>query len=266
MHLASGELQFESIKEDRGWYFVEYTPPQLDAWFAMLEVQVVETGTDKAVAKAMEREADLWLDRYSVPVMVTAYDDTGDPRELAGTRPCSRLMACIEPTTKEHRLDWSPPSDDEIPHEELDDETLLRIYAQIPVTRKTEADREGEFRVFARRLRTGRRLVITWLIIWLAVIPAALAILEWAGPKWLGVLVLAYALFKALKQALKLLEIWQPSPAELEAQEKTRRMQHYYEECEKNPEAFERLKIENLDSEARERTREEARALRNGQA
>lgn len=264
--MASGELQFESVKDDRGWYFVEYTPPQVDNWFAMLDVQVVETGTDKAVAEAMEREANLWLQRYPIPVMVAAFDDTDDLRDLTGTRPCSHLMAYIDASTGQHRLSWSPPSDDEIPHEELDDETLLRVYSQIPVTRKTEADREAEFRAFARRVRTGRRLVITWLIVWVAVIPAALAILEWAGPKWLGVLVLAYALFKALKQALKLLEIWKPSPAELEAQEKTRRMQHYYEECEKNPETFERLKIEDLDREARERTREEARALRNGQA
>jgi hypothetical protein len=264
--MASGELKFDSDKRDRGWYFVEYTPPQVDNWFAMLCVQVVGTATDEAVAAAMEREADLWLHRYPIPIMVAAFDDTGDLRDLAGTRPSSHLMTYIDVSTGQHRRSWSPPSDDEIPHEELDDATLLRVYSQIPVTRTTEADREGEFRVFARRVRTGRRLVITWLIIWLAVIPAALAILEWAGPKWLGVVVLVYALFKALKQALKLLDIWKPSSAELEAQEKTQRMQHYYDECEKNPEGFERLKIENLDREARERTREEARALRNGQA
>jgi hypothetical protein len=39
-------------------------------------------------------------------------------------------------------------------------------------------------------------------------------------------------------------------------------MEHYYEHCERNPEGFERLRLENLDSEARERTRLEVNELR----
>ena len=48
------EIRFEPVKESRGWYFVEYRPPQADEWFATLNLQALEPATDVAVAEAME--------------------------------------------------------------------------------------------------------------------------------------------------------------------------------------------------------------------
>ena len=262
VRLASGELQFESVEEDRGWYLVEYLPPQVDNWFATLNVQVIESGTDEAVAEAMEREGDLWLDRYPVPILVTAFDDADGLRELNGARPSDHLMVYIDAATGEHHRSWGTPSANDVPHDELDDETLLRIYEHIPVTRVTEAEREAEFRAFARSVRAGRRLVLTWLLVWLAAIPVAVGIFEWAGPRWLGVVALAYCILKALVQVLKLFGVLKPSCREREAQEKQERMEHYYEHCEQNPEGFQRLMIENLELDARRQTAEKARTLR----
>jgi hypothetical protein len=41
-------------------------------------------------------------------------------------------------------------------------------------------------------------------------------------------------------------------------------MNHYFYHCERNPEAFNRLKFENFERDAIERTRDEAEAIRKG--
>ena len=208
----------------------------------------------------MESELNTWLRRYPVPLMVSAFDPAGDLYQIQGTRPCNHLMGYVDAETGEMRAFWRLLRNEEAPGNALDKEELVQVYADIPFTRTTAAEQEQEFRKFARSVRTGKRLVITWLIIWLAVIPAGVAILEWAGPRWLGVLVLAYSLYKALRQALKLIGIWKPSRHERSAQEKKRRMEEYYDECERNPEGFARLKFENLEREAREQMQNEAQA------
>ena len=40
-------------------------------------------------------------------------------------------------------------------------------------------------------------------------------------------------------------------------------MNHYFYHCERNPEGFMRLKVENFEREAKERTLKEVEALRN---
>lgn len=260
--MASEELHFDPVKEDRGWYFVEYQPPQGTSWFATLQVVVTKPASDDGVAAVMESEGEAWLKRYLVPVMVSAFDDVGELRDLGYTRLCNHLIAYIDAGTGEPRLVWRLLRNDEAPSGELDDETLLRVYAGIPFTRTADAVREEEFHMYARRVRTGRRVVVTGLLVWLAAIPAAWAILQWAGPSWLGVLVLIYCLLKALVQALKLLGILKPSRREQVTQERNSRMEHYFHHCEKNPEGFERLKIENFEREAREEILNEAQVLR----
>jgi hypothetical protein len=55
-----------------------------------------------------------------------------------------------------------------------------------------------------------------------------------------------------------------PSQREKQKAEKDLKMQHYFYHGELNPDGFNRLKIENFDREAIERTHKEADALRKG--
>ncbi len=48
---------------------------------------------------------------------------------------------------------------------------------------------------------------------------------------------------------------------EQETEDRRSRMEMYFAECEANPEGFQRLKLENLEREAREQIRDEARQL-----
>lgn len=257
------EIRFEPVKESRGWYFVEYRPPQADEWFATLNLQALEPATDVAVAEAMEGELSVWLARYPMPIMLCAWDEAGDRYELVGIRPFPCLMGYVDACTGKVSAFWKLLSNEDAPRTAPSNGELLEVYADVPHKFTSEAARESEFRAYARSVRMGKRIVITWLIIWGAVIPAGVAILEWAAPWWwLGVLVLAYSIYRAVRQALKLVGLWKPSRRELEAREKRDRMEVCYEECERNPVGFERLRMENLEQEVREQIQTEARELR----
>ena len=101
------------------------------------------------------------------------------------------------------------------------------------------------------------------LAVWLAAIPAGWAIIEYLGSEWLAIAVLLYSLWQAFRTARKLFWRVEPSKSEKEKAEKELKMRHYFYHCERNPEGFTRLKIENFEREAKERTLKEVEALRN---
>jgi hypothetical protein len=78
----------------------------------------------------------------------------------------------------------------------------------------------------------------------------------------LGLVVLIYAFVKATTQALRLTGRLPRSKREREKETKESKMRHYAYHCERNPEAFERLKLENFEREAIEKTKAEAAALK----
>ena len=85
--MASDDLFFSALKGDRGWYFVEYHPPHTGYPFANLSLVIPGPATPSAVAEAMEAELKGWLQRFPVPLMVSAFDAKGDLYRLEGTRP-----------------------------------------------------------------------------------------------------------------------------------------------------------------------------------
>lgn len=257
------ELRFSAVPEDRGWYFVEYRPPQAGDWFATLVVQASQPAIDAAVADAMESELSMWARRYAMPILISAWDQVGDMYSLEGTRANPYLVGYVDNHTGEVKAFWRNVGIAEAPRAAPSNEELLRVYADVPHEITSEAAREKEFLTELHSVRIGKRLVITWLVIWGAAIPAGVAILEWAAPWWwLSVLVLAYSLYKATRQALKLIGLWKPSHRECEAREMRDRTETYYQECERNPQGFQRLKMENLERETREQIQREARELR----
>ena len=101
-----------------------------------------------------------------------------------------------------------------------------------------------------------------WIVfVWAVVVPAGVAILEWWSD-WLGVVVLVYSLYKAIEKALRLMGRWPKSKAEAQKEAEEARMCHHHYHCERNPEGFERLKLENFERWAREDIQKEANALR----
>jgi hypothetical protein len=254
--MSTERISFETVKEDRGRYFVEYSPPNPDFRFANLNLVFPSQVELAAVAETMESEVQAWIGRYPVAVMASSFDGNGELQALTPQRPCDHLIGFKDKATGNICLYWDLLQDERIPDDALDVEWLKRVYFDIPW--RSQSELEKEVKEQAKQFRLGWMIVVGWI----AVLPAAWAVLQWAGPQWLATLVMVYGVWKAVAKALKLTGKWKKSARELEREEQERRMRHYYYHCKKNPEAFNRLKAENFERQAREDIHREAEELK----
>jgi len=253
--MGPDDIRFGSIKEDRGWYFVEYSPPMANYRFSLLQLSVVEARDAQAVATAMESEVREWLSRYPVPVMATACSADGSVLSLKTVRPIDNLIAWIEPVESKPVLRWELVENDVLPDVALNRGFLEEVFANVPSKTGREIQEEFAKNLAARKL--GWWLVFVWAVL----VPLGVAVLEWWSDL-LGLVVLGYAFVKAAIQALRLTGHLPKSIRQREKEAEELRMRHHHYHCEHNPEAFERLKAENFRREAIERTKAEALALK----
>jgi hypothetical protein len=249
-------LYFQSIKIDRGWYFVEYTPPNASVPFATAQVVAPGDFDASGVAAAMEVELTYWVERYRVPVMVSSFSANGDLISLGAVRPCDHLFGWKSEDTGQSLLHWKLVSSEELPKVTLDPGSLREIYIDIPF--RTSADLRDESQKHVQAIRLGWWMLFVWAVI----VPAIVAIVEFASPWWLAVLVLAYSLWRSVVQALKLFGIWPKSKREADQEEEQRRMMHHHYHCIRNPEGFARLRSENFERVSREDTQAEVQRLK----
>jgi hypothetical protein len=251
-------LYFSTIKESREDFFVEYRPPVDGYRFATLQLTYIENVDRGEVASAMESEARAWHKRFPIPLMVSAFDSEGELINLDGVRAENHLIVLLNQGEQSLQYHWRLLNSEEIPSDALNRDLLLAVYAD--VGRKTSSELRTEARDYARKIRIGWYMVFLWT----AVLPLAFLVLEFLGPDWLAAAVFIYALFKAVENALKMLGKWKKSPAEISREEEERRMRHHHYHCERNPEAFARLKFENLQREEGESIRQESESLKKG--
>lgn len=249
-------LRFESIKEDRDWYFVEYSPPTSGYLFAILTLTIPQGDHSlEQIAVVMEAESASWLKRYPIPLMISAFNSAGDVVNLETVRGCNHLIGYLHAETADVVQAWRLVGNEELPRDALDKAHLQDIYADIPS--KTKEDITEQVLEESKKLRVGWWMVFVWAV----VVPAAIAVLEWWSD-WLGVVVLLYSLGKAVKKALQITGRWPHSSAEKQKEEEEARMRHHHYHCERNPEGFLRLKIENFDRWSREEIQKEALSLK----
>jgi len=248
-------VRFESLQEDRGWYFVEYSPPQANYRFSIVQLSCVEPNDNLVIAQAMESEARIWLRRYPVPVMVTAFSLAGDVIALDGVRPCSHLIAWSQYSSAEPILQWRLVANDELPDMALNRTFVEDLFASVPHKTRSQIDEEAQ--QHQKVIRVGWWLVVVWAVL----VPLGVAILEWWSDL-LGLVVLLYAFYKAVKVALRLTGRLPKSKAELDKEAEDLQMKHHHYHCKRNPEAFAKLKAENFKLSEIERTLAQSNALK----
>ena len=253
--MGPDNIHFDSIKESRDWYFVEYRPPIPTYKFSLLELVVMESRDIQDVAAAMEKEAKHWLARYPVPLMATAFSKNGDVFPLMPARPVDHLMAWPDITRLTEVLRWEAVPDNELPDVALDQKWLRQVFSSIPS--KTGQQLKAE----ANKDMVSQRVGWWFVFLWAIVVPLAVEIIEWWS-ELLGTVVVGYAVCKAAIEALRLTGKLPKSKRAEEKEAKELKMQHYYYHCERNPEAFMRLKLENFEREEIERTENTAKALK----
>jgi hypothetical protein len=252
------EFRFGSIKEDRGWYFVEYTPPMENYLFSLLQLSVVEERSPTEIAEALELEAKAWLRRYPVPLMATAFSADDSVLSLQGVRPMDNLMAWPDPQTKESVLRWEIVSNEVLPTTAKDREALRKLFPDVPVKTGVQVQQQ------VARLVKERKLGWWLLFVWAVLVPLAVAVFEWSSDL-LGLAVLGYAYIKAGIETLRLLGSLPKSAAQQAKEAEELRMRHHHYHCERNPAGFQRLKAENFRNSAVERTKAEAAAVKKSQ-
>lgn len=249
------DIKFASIKEDRDWYFVEYFPPLPGNRFSILQLSILESRDVSEIAAAMELEAIAWVSRFPVPLMATAFNLDGSVLALSNLRPVDHLLAWPETTTAKTILRWEIVKDEELPAVALDRNYLMQIFSGISYKTGQEIRAAADKQLAA--LRVGWWLVFVWAV----VVPLMVAVLEWWSDL-LGLVVLIYAFVKAAIQVLRLTGHLPRSRREREKEAAELKMRHYAYHCERNPDAFERLKLENFEREAIEKTKAEAAAIK----
>lgn len=254
--MSDNKVFRDKSKEDRGSYYVSYQPADARYIFAIVQLTFPQDGSDAAtIARAMEHELEIWLMRYPVPIMISAFDAKDDLISLSDEFGGSHLMGYIESQTGAVIRRWGLLKNEELPPEQTSAEYLERIYKDVPFRLQEEVREKA-----IREARTTGRIIRSFVFFVIAV-PVLIEIIS-LGIEWLGYLVSGISIIIGLYKTAKAMGWLKPSKRDKQKAEKKLKMQHYFYHCERNPEAFNRLKIENFDREAIERTRKEAKALR----
>jgi hypothetical protein len=253
------QLYFDAIKENHGSYFVEYQPPVGNNPFATLNLVYAGAFELSEVGKSMRAEMLIWLARYPVPVMISAFDAAENVLQSNGDADDAFLIGWLVPGKNEIASSWKL---NELPAF-LNDTTSIpdwrTIYKDVPFRTDTEVKANAQKQLEQTRKQNLRLIII--LIVWVAFIPAAWETIKYFGPHWLEFIVYVFALWQAFKAARKLLGRAKLTRIEEEKAEKERKMAHYFYHCERNPAGFARIKVENFEKDISERTRKEAEEL-----
>lgn len=248
----------DRIKEDRGEYYVIYYPADARSSFANIQVVIPYDGFDPpAVARAMEKELEEWLKRYPVPVMVSAFDAKESLISLSDEFGKSHLMGYIDPLKGGIIRKWGLFQNNELPSEQMNSEYLGRVYEGVPFRLQEEVRQKAQ----SEARITGR--VLRLIVLFVVVVPVLIEIIS-LGVNWLGYVLSAISISIGVYKTAKALGWLKASQREKQEAEKNLKMSHYFYHCERNPEGFNRLKIENFEREAIERTQKEAGAIRIG--
>lgn len=171
------DIYFQSLKEIRTGYFVEYMPPRPHFQYATLQVVITRDSIEeKKVCEIMEAELAIWLRRYRVPVMVSAFDNAGELVNLESIQGCNFLIGYQDESENKVR-EWRVIKNEELPKYALNEAYLKKVYLDIP--HKTDSQLQSSMKQQGTNVQRG-----LWIIIfWVSVIPAAFAITAWRSEK-----------------------------------------------------------------------------------
>ena len=86
----------DEIKEKNDKYFVTYHPINLkNDKFATLHIIFTKPIEINEIAEVMEEELDIWLLRYSLPIMVISFDEKEDKFHLGTIRGQMNLLVTL---------------------------------------------------------------------------------------------------------------------------------------------------------------------------
>lgn len=251
------ERYYKPIQEDRDWYYVEYYPAKKGSKFAVLNLTVVLENIDKKrIVQAMEMEAKDWLDRYSIPLFISAWDNKEDQYNFDEFNILKNLIAFYDEDRK-IVLYWRLVPNEKIPDMTLDQEYLDNLYSNIEYTLSTEHKILLEKK--RRQIEQGWILIVLLPLIFYFMYECVVYF-----NKFFSLLAFLYIIFKYVQKALLMIgvRLREKTEREKEKEEENRLKEQYYYYCKKNPEGFTKLKLEVEEQEAKVRTANLAATLK----
>ncbi len=249
------DKKYKPKEEVRDWYFVQYHPLSFEG-FANLHLTItIDNAVKNNVIAAMEKEAEIWLNLYPAPLLVSAFDNMETPYDFSGIKEQSILMG-FHNASGETCLYWRPlKKDEESPNKDLSKEYLDNLYFDFSFS--TDAAYDADRKKRRQQIQMGYELFLVFPFL-VAVIYESFVYFN----RFFSLLAFFYVLYKAVQRALSFTGMWPKSKRENEKERKERLKEHYYYYCEMNPEGFKKLKLETLEKMAKERVRKEAESLK----
>lgn len=244
------------INEHRGDYYVTYRPADLRTPFAIVQLtfprQVEETAK---VKQAMELELEYWVRRYPVPAMVTAFDAKEHIVHFSENADESHLIGFIDAQSGCVSRFWRLLEHHELPAEQMEENYLAKVYKEVPFRRQADVRKAA----YQKAKASGRAVQL--FMFFVVGVPVLIEIVS-LGIDWIGYLLSIISVSVGLYKLCRAMGWIKPSKREQEKTEKDLKMSHYYYHCEKNPEGFNRLKVENFERETIESTLREEEMIR----
>lgn len=246
--LEKNKVFRQAIKKHRGNYFVSYKPADLGSPIAIVQLTFPRPVADvKIVKQAMEQELDIWLKEFPIPTMVTAFDASDNVIHVSNNYDWSHLIGYRDQDTGHPVKHWRILGNHELPAEQLEETYAARIYEGLPFQRQADVRLEAY-----RKARSTGKLIR--LIVFLVVgVPILIEIVS-LGFDWIGYMLSGVSISVGLFKLGKAMGWIKSGQRDLLDAEKKQKMEHYFYHCEKNPDAFLRLKLENFERETIERT------------
>lgn len=245
----------EAIKKHRGNNYVSYKPADLGSPIAHIQLTFPRPVVDFEIIKqAMEQELESWLKQYPIPTMVMAFDAKDDVLHVSSNYDESHLIGYVEQKTGQAVKHWGLLGNNELPAEQMVAIYAARIYEGLPFRRQEDVQLEA----YRQARSTGR--AIRFIVLLVVGVPLLIQIVS-LGIGWIGYLLSGISISVGLYKLGKAMGWIKPSQREQIKAEKNLKMKHYFYHCEKNPDAFNRLKIENFERETIERTIEEEKEI-----
>ena len=74
--VSEARVLFDPVTEHRGWYLVEYRPPNQGDPFPYVSLTVLESKGTAALVAAMQEELELWVRRFPVDLRLKTRERT----------------------------------------------------------------------------------------------------------------------------------------------------------------------------------------------
>lgn len=249
----------DPIEEERNDYTVAYQPADARSPIAILSLHFEQDPVDVlAAAKAMEREMERWLKKYPVPVKVSAFDAMGNlVRHSPHPAEC-HLTGYVRLWDSSIIRRWALLPAREIPDEVMEPKHLERCYKNVSFRMRREDEECLQREAVARWTTIGSSLLLILLV-------PLLVFMVRSGGQAVALSLTVFSIGIGGYMLAGAMGWRKLRGGEHRRAERLRLLEHYLYHCEANPEAFARLKQENLEHEATEQEEKvTARSRRTG--